>query len=796
MRKLILLALLSSSVLAKEPKEPKDDEPIPTIAKKTQGMRHLPGFFKLHWDGKKGALWMEIDRFGSEFLYVDSLPAGLGSNDVGLDRGQPGESRVVAFERSGPKVLLVQRNEQYRATSESAAEKQSVAEAFATSVLWGGTIGAEEGTKVLVDITSLVLSDVHHVIGALKSAGQGTFKLDEKRSAVYLPATKSFPRNTELEATLTFAGEEPGKHVREVVPEPTAITLRERHSFIQLPGPGFNPREADPRAGFFGPQVLDFGVPVGEQLQRHFIARHRMTKGVPLVYYVDPGAPEPIRGALIEGASWWAAAFEAVGFQFEVRVLPADADPMDVRYNVIQWVHRSTRGWSYGGGTIDPRTGEILSGHVTLGSQRVRQDYMIFESLLSPWKTSKEDPRMLAASLARIRQLAAHEVGHSLGLEHNFAASTHGRASVMDYPHPLVKLAPDGSLDLSDAYATGIGEWDKVAIGWGYSTSPEGERTKLLTDALARGLRFLSDEDARPPGSASPVAHLWDNGADAAEELTRVLEVRAKALAAFGPEAIREGVPMAVLSDVLVPAYLFHRYQTEAAAKSIGGQDYTYAVRGDGQVPVRAIPAEAQRRALNAVLSTLSPAVLTLPERIVQLLPPHPQGWSRTRESFPTRTGLTFDPVGAAEVAARLPLSLLLDPERASRLVVQPAPGLAEVIDGVLNATWRAAPLKGLPGSVQRAADDVALEEMLGLARDVRASPEARATALSSLRGLSAWAASQSSNEPERRAHLAWVVERIARIDLEPSLKASEPVEPPPGMPIGSFMCGDGTGIH
>ncbi|HEX4386232.1 MAG TPA: zinc-dependent metalloprotease [Myxococcales bacterium] len=796
MRKVILLlAVLSTAVFAKEPK---DDEPIPGISKKTQGMRHMPGFFNLHWDEKKGALWMEIDKFGSEFLYVDSLPAGLGSNDVGLDRGQPGESRVVAFQRVGPKVLLVQHNEQYRATSDSAPERQSVAEAFATSIIWGGTIGAEEGSKVLVDVTSLVLSDVHHVSATLKSTGQGVFKLDDKRSAVYLPGTKSFPRNTELEATLTFAGEEPGAYVREVVPEPTAITLRERHSFIQLPGPGFNSRAADPRAGFFGPQVLDFGVPVGEQLRRHFIARHRMTPGKPLVYYVDPAAPEPIRGALLEGASWWAAAFEAAGFRFEVKLLPADADPMDVRYNVIQWVHRSTRGWSYGGGTIDPRTGEILSGHVTLGSQRVRQDYMIFESLLSPWKSSskEEDPRMLAASLARIRQLAAHEVGHSLGLEHNFAASMHGRASVMDYPHPLVKLTPGGALDLSDAYATGIGEWDKLAIGWGYAEKPEAERTKLLTDGLARGLRFLSDEDARPAGSASPVAHLWDNGTDAAEELTRVLDVRQKALAAFGPEAIREGVPMAILSDVLVPAYLFHRYQTEAAAKSIGGQDYTYAVRGDGQVPVRAIPPEAQRRALSAVLSTLSPAVLTLPDRIVQLLPPHPQGWSRTRESFPTRTGLTFDPTSAAEAAAHQSLSLLLEPERAARLVVQTAPGLGEVIDGVLNATWRAAPRKGSEGSVQRAVDDVALEDLLGLARDVHTSPEARATALLSLRGLSAWAASQSSTEPARRAHLAWAVERIARIDLEPSLKASEPVEPPPGMPIGSFMCGDGTGLH
>lgn len=769
-------------------------------------MQHLPGLFKLHWDAAKGILWLEIDRFGSEFLYIDSLPAGIGSNDVGLDRGQLGESRIVTFERVGPKVLLVQRSDQFRVTSDNPAEKRAVDEAFAASVLWGASVAAEEGGRALVDATSFVLSDAHHVAARLKATGQGTFKLDEKRSALSLPGTRSFPRNTELEAMLTFAGDEPGPFVREVVPEPTAITVRQRHSFIQLPGPGFAPRLTDPRGGFFGQKVVDFGAPAGEQLQRVLVARHRLQKRVPgdaasepvqpLIYYVDRGAPEPVRSALVEGASWWAQAFEAAGFRnaFQVKLLPEGADPMDVRYNVIQWVHRATRGWSYGSAVVDPRTGEILKGHVTLGSQRVRQDYLIFEALLSPWTRGKaEDPRMLKSALARIRQLAAHEVGHTLGLEHNFLASTRSRASVMDYPHPLVKVAPDGSLDLTDAYASGIGEWDKVAIAWGYSERPEAARTGLLTAALAQGLRFLTDQDARPPGSAHPSAHLWDNGTDASDELVRVLGVRSRALGRFGEGAVREGVPLARLADVLVPLYLFHRYQTEAVSKVIGGQDYTYAMRGDGQVPIRPIPAEAQRRALQLLLRTISPETLTLPERIVQLLPPHPPGWERTRESFPSRTGLTFDALGAAEVGARHSLSLLLHPERAARLAAQAAPGLGEVIDAMLDATWRAAPRKGTQGSVQRTVDDVALEELLKLARDVRTSAEARATALLALRGLSAWAAQPAAPaDGERRAHLAWAVEQIARLDLEPTLKATEPLEPPPGQPIGSFACGDG----
>ena len=793
-RACLIALLLASTAFASE----KDDaRPLPGIAEKTRGLQHLPGFFNLHWDGAKGILWLEIERFGSEFLYLDSLPAGVGSNDVGLDRGQLGGSRVVAFERSGPRVLLVQRNEQFRASSGDPDEARSVAEAFATSVLWAATVEAEEGSRVLVDVTSLALSDAHHVAATLKATGQGVFKLDPTRSAISLPGTRSFPRNTELEATLTFAGDEPGPFVRDVVPEPTAVTVRERHSFIQLPGPGYVPRTADPRGGFFGEPVVDFSAPIGQRLQRVLIARHRLLPGAPvepIVYYVDRGAPEPIRSALLEGASWWAAAFEAAGFKnaFQVRLLPEGADPMDVRYNVIQWVHRATRGWSYGSAVTDPRTGEIIQGRVTLGSQRIRQDYLIFEGLLSPWAPGKgEDPRLLSTSLARIRQLAAHEVGHTLGLEHNFLSSAHARASVMDYPHPLVKLSPDGSMDLSDAYATGIGEWDKLAIAWGYSARPDAERTALLTSALARGLGFLTDQDARPAGSAHPAAHLWDNGADAASELSRVLEVRARALERFGEGAVREGVPLAQLADALVPLYLFHRYQTEAASKAIGGQEYTYAVRGDGQRPVQPIAPGQQRRALQQVLRTISPETLALPDRIVRLLPPHPPGWPRTRESFPGRTGLTFDPLGAAEVAARQSISLLLQPERAARLVAQDDPGLGEVIEALLEATWRAQPRGGAQAAVQRTVDDVALEELLKLSRDARTSSEARATALLSLRGLSAWAARQRATGA-RRVHLAWAVEQVARLDREPApTRPAEPLEAPPGQPIGSFSCGD-----
>ncbi|HET8967171.1 MAG TPA: DUF5117 domain-containing protein, partial [Candidatus Acidoferrum sp.] len=500
------------------------------IAEKTKGAQKLAGYFNLYWDAKIGKLWMEIDKWDTEFLYQSGLPAGVGSNDIGLDRGQLGATRVVQFARSGSKVLLVQENLNFRAISNDADEKRAVRDSFAESVLWGFAAAAEENGRVLVDATDFFLRDAHNVTNALRRTKQGTYKLDPSRSALYLPNTKNFPLNTEVEATLTFTGDEPGRWVRDVTPDPAAITVREHHSFVQLPRPGYKPRIYDPRSSFFGISYMDYATPVSEPIVKRFAARHRLAKKdptavvseavEPIVYYLDRGAPEPIRSALLEGARWWNQAFEAAGYKnaFRVELLPEGADMMDLRYNVIQWVHRATRGWSYGMGVIDPRTGEIIKGHVTLGSLRVRQDYLIAEGLLAPYEKGKPvSTKMQEMALARLRQLSAHEVGHTLGLEHNYSSSTVNRSSVMDYPPPLAKLAANGSIDLSDAYATGIGEWDKVSIAWGYQDFPAGTDepaalNKALMDGYGKGLRFLTDQDARPPGSSSSVAHLWDSG--------------------------------------------------------------------------------------------------------------------------------------------------------------------------------------------------------------------------------------------------------------------------------------------
>ncbi|HUH11579.1 MAG TPA: zinc-dependent metalloprotease [Longimicrobiales bacterium] len=798
----LLLALLAAAPAAAQ-------EPLPTIAEKTRGMERLDGFVPLHWDARAGKLWLEVPFFGRELLYINSMPAGMGSNDIGLDRGQLGGDRIVFFERVGPRVLLRQPNYRYRADTDNPDERRSVEEAFATSVLWGFEVAAEEGGRVLVDATEFAIRDAHGVEGTLQRTDQGTFRLERSRSALYLPRTKAFPRNTEIEVTLTFTGERGGGWVREVTPSPDAITVRQRHSFVALPEPGFEPRASHPAAGYGGVGWRDYAVPLGAAIDRRVIARHRLKKRdpaaavsepvEPIVYYLDRGAPEPVRTALLEGARWWNQAFEAAGYRdaFRVELLPEGADPMDVRYNVINWVHRSTRGWSYGSSVVDPRTGEIIKGHVTLGSLRVRQDYMIAEGLLAPYAEGDETPPELAAmALARIRQLSAHEVGHTLGLSHNYISSAEGRTSVMDYPHPLARLTTDGHIDLSDAYREGIGEWDEVAITYGYQDFPPGTDEEaalsaILLDARAEGITFLADQDARPAGSAHPQVHLWDNERDAAAELGRMMEVRRVALSRFGEAAIQGGRPLATLEEVLVPLYLHHRYQVEAAAKVVGGQYYTYALRGDAQEPLRPVPAGEQEAALSALLLTLRPAELALPRRVIELIPPRPFTFGPHRELFDRWTGLVFDPVSPSAAAAGITVSMLLHPERAARLVQQEAldpglPGLADVLDRLVGEVFGSVPADGYEAEVSRTVRRVVAEGIMGLAASA-GMPQARALAMLELEELQA-ALRGASGDASERAFAKALVRDIERFFEDPSAWRRPPslVQPPPGSPIGS----------
>ncbi|MDN5203195.1 zinc-dependent metalloprotease [Fulvivirgaceae bacterium BMA10] len=810
----ILIALcLSTSPMFSQNKKKKNVAPtIGAIEQKTAGMDKRSGYFNFYWDEKKGEIWLEIDKLDQEFLYVNSLSAGVGSNDIGLDRGQLGNERVVKFLKIGPKVLLVQPNYSYRAVSDNSEERLSVEEAFAKSVIAGFKVEAEQNDRVLVNLSNFLLRDAHNVIGRLKNTNQGNYKLDKSLSALYMQRTKNFPKNSEFEALLTFTGEPRGGYIRSVTPTASNVTVRQHHSFIELPDDNYKPRKFDPRSGYFGIRYMDYATPISENIVKRFISRHRLEKKdptaqvsepvEPIIYYLDRGAPEPIKSALIEGASWWNQAFETIGYKnaFQVKVLPEGADPLDVRYNVIQWVHRSTRGWSYGSSVQDPRTGEIIKGHVSLGSLRVRQDFLIAEGLLAPYETGKAvSQEMQKMALARLRQLSAHEVGHTIGLSHNYISSVHGRASVMDYPHPLVLINDNNQFDLSNAYDDKIGAWDKVAVAYGYqdfadNVDEDKALNKILDEAHTNGLKVISDADARPQGSAHPQSHLWDNGASAVDELNRVMRVRKIALENFSEDNIKEGAPMATLEEVLVPMYMFHRYQVEAAVKVVGGLDYSYALRGDDQLVTKTLSSEEQQKALEALLATLSPENLTIPERILKLIPPRPVGYSRSRETFASRTGLVFDPLSAAEAAADHTLTLLLNSQRATRLVQFHArdsqqPGLGHVIDQLLNTTIKVKQKQGLQAEIQRLTGSLVLDKLIKLATNQSTTYQVRAITFTKLDNLENWMRQQMNkvSGESQKAHLNYGIYTIQNFKKNPeNYKNIDTVSPPDGSPIGN----------
>jgi len=839
------ILLAGPALTAQQPAQQQRPAAVQSIEDRTSGMKKMDGYFPLYWDERTGSMFLEIARFDTEFLFSTGLSAGLGSNDIGLDRGTGrGGGRLVYFERVGPRVMLVQPNQSFRSSSKNPLEVKSVADSFAKSTLWGFAVTAESGGRVLVDATDFFLRDVAGAAGSLRP---GNYRLDRTRSAFYLPNTRNFPMNTEVDMTLTFVNEPTGAggggggptqgptpiappgagggggggfggglfsgSVASVTPSPNEVTLREHASFVQLPDNNYTPRLDDPRAGYGGATFVDFSQPISESIQFRYIRRHRLQKKdpaaavsepvKPIQYWVDSGAPEDVKKALIEGAMWWDAAFQAAGFRnaFKVDVLPEGADPMDIRYNMINWVHRSTRGWSMGGSVSDPRTGEIIKATVTLGSLRDRQDYMIFEGLLSPYAKGDERPAVLyETALQRIRQLSAHEVGHTLGIGHNYYNSSKGWISVMDYPVALAELKEDGTIDLSRAYHQNIGEWDKVAINWGYREFPNRAEDaaallKIQNDAWAADLRYFTNQDI----DIHPNADQWTNGANQTDELTRLMKVRRAALDRIGTNTIRTGVPTVMIEEPLVPIYMYHRYAVESASSSIGGQDFVYAMRDDGRTPTTWVSGEAQRKAIDALTATLKPSELTIPKRILDLIPPRPPGYPAHRELFPRTTGEGFDPVNPASIAADVTIGFMLQTDRAARMVTQSAvdqslPGLGEVIDRLIRATFDAPTTGTYEAEVRRATERVLVDRLMWLAS---AAPNAQVRAIASLkldrlraRAANVGPVTPGSQAESERAHKLMMAADIKRFIERPvndqlSGRIMPPSPAPPGAPIG-----------
>ncbi|GMQ24243.1 zinc-dependent metalloprotease [Algoriphagus sp. oki45] len=762
------------------------------------------GFVSFYLDEEKGKIYLEVKSLDTEFLYVNSLTAGIGSNDIGLDRGQLGDTRVVEFRKSGNKLFLVHKNYGFRAYTDNPSEAKSIKDAFAESTLWGFEITKSEGGSHYVEATKFYLQDAHGVSERLSRGRQGNYRVDESRSALYYPMTKNFPKNTEVEATITLTGTGAGAYLRSVTPSPEAVTVRMRHSFIELPEP-YAMRKFDPRAGFFFISYQDYTTPIDEPLVKRFISRHRLEKKdptaavsevvEPIVYYLDRGTPEPVASALIEGGNWWAQAFEAAGFKnaFRVELAPEGLDLLDVRYNVIQWVHRSTRGWSYGSSVRDPRTGEILKGHVSLGSLRVRQDYLIAQGLIQPFEDGKPvDPRMMEMALTRLKQLSAHEIGHTIGLAHSYATSSEGRSSVMDYPYPLIKENANGELDFSDSYDLKIGEWDKWAITYGYGTPASGQSeeeflNKTLLDTYSAGFEFITDSDSRDPSGAHPRSHLWDNGSSAPAEYMRLLKVRENRMKTFGLNAIRNGEPLATLEEVFVPVYLMHRYQLEATSKLIGGMDYNYQVKGDNQPNQKWIPASLQKEALDALLTGISPTQLEVPAHILALIPPRPYGYGKNRETFPSRTGPVFDPIAPAENVVDATFTFLFESGRANRIYLQNLvdpnlPGLETVLNQVTTQVFSNSNPGGLQNEIKWMTESKLVDHLINLSKNPDATQTVRAIARMQLEKI----ADMEASNGIAKAHREFLSDKIETyLELPVEFPAQDILSIPDGAPIG-----------
>jgi hypothetical protein len=810
-----LAATLPVSAQTAAPVSTSAPAPAKSIQDLTAKLQAQPGFLDVWRDADRARVLLAAGSLGQPFLMSTSLPYALGSNDVALDRGQIGQGKIVHFEKHGARLFLVQENTRFVANSPDRDERASAVEAFAGAVIWSGDILATDGGKYLVDFTSFVMSDRHGIVRRLNDTKQGAYQLDDQRSAALPELAKCFPDNTEFEAMLTFRGPGEGAFVRQVAADATSLTLRQHISLVRLPDLAYKKRPYHPASGGFASGYVDYAQPLAESKEVNWQVRHRLEKTdpsaalspvkKPIVYYLDRGTPEPVRSALLDGARWWVSAFEKAGFKdaYRVELLPEGVDPMDIRYNVIEWVHRATRGWSYGSVIRDPRTGEIIKGMVTLGSLRVRQDILIAESLLAPYaKGNNGEKKKMAEQMAllRLRQLAAHEVGHTLGFAHNFAASRSGNASVMDYPHPLVKLNAAGEVDLQDAYGVGVGAWDDYIVKYLYSDFGADETValaKLRAEARAKNLLYVGDTDARATASSHPDGAMWEFGSDSLKTWDQLMAVRKRALQTFSVDVLPDGRQIGEIEARLVPVYLLHRYQAEGLAHILGGGSYEYSEAGDvragtAKAGITPVPAATQRGAMTRLVDSLRAETLALPANVLDAMTPPAEGFDRNQEYFATRMQRVFDAMSAVEAGASQTSELLFEVERVNRLAWQHArdaqqPGVTEMFNLVLQRTWKrdAVPTAIIAGeAVQMAANWVELDAMLNLAGNTKLHPQVMAEVRQCLQEFSRWLVKNSGTgvNADSRKQAAELVQSYLQDPGKVKLRALPPV--PPGAPI------------